>query len=176
MPPSRLTTHAQSTADPATDPLGLTTWGHVWRVAAMLAISAVGWIGAVGREQDIGRWFVVLDLALGATAVVAVFWRRRWPVAVAMTLGVISTVSISSSGPGLLAVASLATRRRVREIAPVVGVTTASWVLLELITGHPAPFWQVLALSAIVVVGAAGWGSYIGSRRERAARRGPSRR
>jgi hypothetical protein len=110
----------------------------------MLANSALGWVGAVGRERDIGLWLVVLDLCLGVVSFAAVFWRRRSPMAVALALGLISTVSISSSGPGVLVVASLATRWRIREVAPVATVTIVSWVLFELITDNPSPFWQSL--------------------------------
>ncbi len=152
--------------DPAQYQPRLTAWGHAWRVGAMLAISAIAFLDALPREQAIGAWFVAVDLAVGAGCLLLVHWRRRWPVAVALVIGLASTVSISSSGPGVLALASLATRRRAREIGAVGSITFACWYQFETITGNTDPFWLLLPLNAIIIWTIIGWGQFIGSRRE----------
>lgn len=164
-------TYPQLFTGPVRTQSPLTGWARASRVAGMLAISAAGWVDAVGRERAIGLWLVVLDLGLGAIALVVVSWRRRWPMGVALALGLMSTVSVSASGPGVLAVASLATRRRIPEVASAAAVTIACWVLFELVTDNPSPFWQVLAFSVVMILGAVGCGLYVGSRREQAASR-----
>lgn len=162
--PSRLS--VMDGTDPAVYQPRLTAWGHTWRIGAMLAISLVAFIDALPREQAIGTWFVVLDVVLGLASYVLVHWRRRWPVPVALVLGLVSTVSVSSAGPGVLALASLATRRRAREVGPVGAVTFACWYQYETLTENTEPFWLLLLLNAVVIWTIIGWGQFIGSRRE----------
>jgi signal transduction histidine kinase len=145
----------------------LTTWSHVWRVAVMLAVSAVTWIPAVSAEERIGDWFVVLDVVLGLVAYPLVFFRRRRPVAVAIAVSLMGTVSGIAGGPGLLALVSVATRRRGREIGLVAAVGFACAQQYGMITRGPDDsVWIVLALNAVATGAAVGWGLYLGSRRE----------
>lgn len=139
--------------------------GVIWRIAGALVISLAGWLGAVGNEREIGWWFVTLDLTLGAAAFAVMHWRTRWPVGLAYALAIAATVSISSSGPGLLVLASLARQRRVAHFGPVAVLTLASWMTFELITDTSMALWQVGALSVIAVLGAVGLGLLLGPRR-----------
>ena len=84
----------------------------MWRVALMLAISAVAWLPVSSDQERISELWVMGDLILGAASFVLVFYRRRWPVPVALALSLFSAVSGTASGPAVLAVVSLATRRR----------------------------------------------------------------
>src|SRR5690349_13000788 len=84
-----------------------------------LVVSGLAWGELVGRQWNEHRGWFWLDLGLGLAAYVLVFYRRRWPFAVAMALSVLGLVSMSSAGPALLAVVSLATRRRLAEILSV---------------------------------------------------------
>jgi signal transduction histidine kinase len=131
----------------------------------MLGISALGW-GPVATRQS--HALLVVDLALGLVSYVAVFFRRRWPVPVALALSVISAVSGSASGPAVLAAVSVATRRRWREIALVGSVAFASSMFFN--TTQPGPgddsWWLDLTINAIATAAWVSWGLYIGSRRE----------
>lgn len=80
----------------------------VWKIAAAVAVSAMGLFASWEGELAIGAWFLVLDLALGAVAGALVGHRHRRPVAVALATGVLTLVSVSASGPNLWAVTSLA--------------------------------------------------------------------
>ncbi|SFC82446.1 Signal transduction histidine kinase [Nocardioides terrae] len=145
----------------------LSTWSHVWRLVVMLAVSGVTWGPAIDPEQRIGDWFVVLDVVLGAVAYVLVFFRRRRPVAVAIVLGLTTTVSGIAGGPALLALVSVATRRRGREIGIVASVGFACAQQYGMVTRGPDDsVWLVLVLNAIATGAAVGWGLYLGSRRE----------
>jgi signal transduction histidine kinase len=143
----------------------VTRWGHAWRLALMLAMSAVGWLPVVEHQSHALR---ALDLGLGLAAFVLVFFRRRWPVAVAVLVCLASAASGVASGPSVLAAVSVATRRRWREIALVGSVGFAASQLF--VTWQPSgghdPFWLDLALNAVITAGIFAWGLYIGSRRE----------
>ena len=140
---------------------------HVWRVAAMLVISAVAWLPVWAREAQVSHAWWLADLAIGAAAYVLVFFRRRWPVAVAVATALAAGVSGFSAGPAVLAAVSVATRRRWREIALVGVVSFAAAQLFSALTSaDDDPWWLLLLANAIATAAVLGWGMYIGSRRE----------
>jgi signal transduction histidine kinase len=140
-------------------------WGHAWRLVLMLGISSIGWLPVVA---DQARWLVVVDVSLGLLAYVLVFFRRRWPVAIAVVTNLCAAVSGSASGPAVLAVASVATRRRWKEMALAGSVAFAAAMFFS--TTQPGqttnPWWLNLAITAIATAAILGWGLYLGSRRE----------
>src|ERR1044072_2393442 len=133
----------------------------------MLLISAVAWFPTIRVQADISELWVAADALLGVGAFVLVFFRRRWPLPVALTLGLVSAVSGAASGPAVLAAVSLATRRRWREIA-LVGVVsfTASEFYSTVTATDDDPRWLILTVNAVATAAALGGGRYIGSRRE----------
>ncbi|WP_028638947.1 sensor histidine kinase [Nocardioides sp. URHA0032] len=145
----------------------LRLWSHLWRVAVMLCLSAVAWLPVWKHQADVSHAWWVLDLAIGAAGYVLVFWRRRWPLTVAVVLALAGAVSGSVAGPSVLAAASVATRRRWREIALVGAVNFAAAQLFSVLTSpDDDPIWLILIANAIAVAAVLGWGMYIGSRRE----------
>jgi signal transduction histidine kinase len=148
----------------------LTVWGHTWRLIVMLALSSVVWAEVREKELEIGDWYVALDFCLGIAAFVLVHFRRRFPVWVAVLTSIMSAFSAVAAGPGLLAVVSLATRRRGREIGPVAAVSLACAQQFSLITASDGNAWYDVLLevgiNVVATAAAIGWGLYIGSRRE----------
>jgi signal transduction histidine kinase len=117
-------------------------------------------------RQDHG--LVVVDLALGLTAYVLVWWRRRWPMGIATTITLFGFLSATASGPGVLAAVSLATRRRWWQLAAI-GLMNlaASWTYSVIVpTTDHGPWWVELLVVVVITVAILGWGAYIGSRRE----------
>lgn len=145
----------------------LRRWSHVWRYVLVLVISGVSWFEAAQWQWHHSRWWFWSDLALGVASLVMLAWRRRFPVLVAIATNAMTAVSWSAGGPAVLAMASLATRRRWREIIPVALVGLAAGVILEAnnpIGTQPIGFTAPLIVLLIGVT--TGWGMYIGSRRE----------
>jgi signal transduction histidine kinase len=145
----------------------LGVWSHVWRYALVVAISAAAWIELAGWQWENDRAWFVADLALGIGALVLVAWRRRWPLTVALVTNAVTIVSASAGGPATLALVSLATRRRWREIIPVSVVGLVAGLAFDRFNPVSDEPWPVtvpiiVALVAVTV----GWGMYIGSRRE----------
>jgi signal transduction histidine kinase len=131
----------------------------------MLAVSAIAWLPVVNEQAE---WLWLTDLALGLSSYVLVFYRRRWPLPVAITILVFSLASGTASGPAVLASVSVATRRRWREMALVgsVGFAAAQFFSVTQPGSTHDPFWLNLTVNAMVSAAILGWGLYLGSRRE----------
>jgi signal transduction histidine kinase len=146
----------------------LTLWDHAWRYAIAVAISGLAW-GEIGYHewQDARLWFWV-DLAGGLVSFVIAHQRRRWPVPVAVVLSLFGLFSVSASGPAVLAVVSLFTRRNLRQIIPIALLNMAVTQLYA--TYQPAgstdPVWVTFAFNVVVTVAVVAFAMYIGSRRE----------
>jgi signal transduction histidine kinase len=132
----------------------------------MLLISAIGWLPIAQRQP--GPLFV-LDVSLGLASYVLVFFRRRWPLPVAVAINLMTLGSGLASGPSVLASVSLATRRRWREMAVAgsVGFAAAQFFSVSQPSSSTNdPFWLNLSINAVITAAILGWGMYLGSRRE----------
>jgi signal transduction histidine kinase len=153
--------------DPAEYQPRLTLWGHTWRYAICLALSAVVWSSAFEGQWEDYRWLWWTDLLVGIACYVLVHFRRRWPLAVTLTTAVASLVSGVAAGPGTLAAVSLATRLRLWPIvlAAVVGLVSYQGYVDTQPIRNQDPFWVAFTFNVAITVGIFGWGMYIGSRR-----------
>ncbi|WP_327145380.1 sensor histidine kinase [Nocardia sp. NBC_01327] len=159
-------------------PAPLQRWQQTWRLLLVLAFSVLTWILTVNElPSDVHRllrvWLFTADPIIGVCSIVLVLFRRRYPVAVAAITTAASAVSTTASGAGLLAMCSLATRRRYAETLSVaVGFVVAGVVIsvlyptLDVQSDGPGQYWftagfMVVAVMAIVAVGFA-----VGARRE----------
>jgi signal transduction histidine kinase len=146
----------------------LTWWGQAGRLAGMALISAAVWGPIVASQWEEHRQLFALDVVLGLISYLLVFWRRRWPLAIALVTGALSTFSGLAAGPAVLAAVSVATRRRLWQLAAV-GVVNViagqSLATLQPVQG-PDPYWLTLSVNLVFTAGMLGWGMYIGSRRE----------
>lgn len=146
----------------------LTWWGHGWRLLVMLAFTAIIVVGTVPIEWREQRWLFWVDLAVGLCSFVLVHFRRRWPVAVPLVIAVAGMFSSLSTAPGMLAMFSLATRRRWREIIPVGASTMVALAVSTVIipSADDSPFWINAVFGVLFLAVIIGWGMYVGSRRE----------
>lgn len=148
-------------------PPPISTWGHIWRTALVLSISLLGWSSVAGWQWEHARWWFYADIALGALALALSYWRRRHPVSVAVSTALIGGASWLAGGPALLALTSLATRRRLWEILPVALLAVVPFATLEYLDPTTEGGWLFAAPIIVSVIGVTvGWGMYIGSRRE----------
>lgn len=118
-----------------------------------------------------GRAVAILsvDLAVGLLALVVLAFRRRWPLGVAAALTAMTCVSAFAAAAWAVAVVSLATRRRWREVLPI-GVasllTQFVYGLVNPLAGRGVPWWVTYALSVLGFGVLVMIGFYIGARRE----------
>ncbi|MEO5853536.1 MAG: histidine kinase [Nocardioides sp.] len=145
----------------------LTLWMRAWRLVAMLLLSGFFWSLVVKGQRE-HPWALVLDLAVGALCFGLVPLRRRHPMPVAVVVNLLAVVSGTASGPALLTAASLATRRRPREVLPLAVVIVAASSLFYWVQpfGTESPWWQIGVYNVAFATIQLGWGMYLGSRRE----------
>lgn len=143
----------------------LTRWGHALRLLVMLLGSVFIWFTVAPEMGPVG---FVLDIACGLATFVLVWWRRRFPLTIALVTVLLSSVSPLSTGPALLASASVATRREWTQVVPVgLANLVAGLVFAEVYPDSAAePFWVTTVTNLVFVIAMLATGMYIGSRRE----------
>jgi signal transduction histidine kinase len=146
----------------------LTWWGQTWRLLLTLSISAVLWVSYAEVMLDEMPVLFVVDIGAGLVAYVLMFFRRRWPLTVALVTNVLGAVSGIAQGPGTLTSVSLATRRRLSHVVLVAVVAlAASTVFTETAPSSTSdPAWISFLAGLFAISASMGWGMYIGSRRE----------
>ena len=124
-----------------------------------------GWSDSVRRH--IAPAPLAADLALGGLCCLAVVLRRRWPVGFAVVVGGCSLYARSAAGVAVIALFSLATRRRPAVVAPVaVGYAVAA-LLGPLVRPDWSMSYRTDILPGLLVTAAlVGWGMYVRARRQ----------
>ncbi|AFR49247.1 sensor histidine kinase [Gordonia sp. KTR9] len=144
--------------------------GRLWRLAVMLCISVGAFATRAAYLWDEARWWFITDLALGVLSYIVIWWRRSHPVPVTTFTNIVTIMSSSSLGPGILAMVSLSTRRRWREIIPQAVLSVGAGIIaLEFFATPTEASDPVIVQYTVTVVATAAmvaWGLYIGSRRE----------
>ena len=139
-----------------------------WAVDLTMLVLAVLIGAAVLAEtwDDHGDAEIVVDLALGVVACVALWWRRSRPVAVALVAGLAAIISASAGGAGLLALFNAAIRAPRRAIAWLSLLALGSALVFPVVyPGQDSYELSVLVgflLTGVVV----GWGLFVRVRRE----------
>lgn len=146
----------------------ITRWGHAWRIAFVLATSAVVWIGVkVDGGYDDRAWLIAVDLALGVAGFVVMLFRRRHPFPTAVATSAMTALSATAGGPAALAMISLATRRNLRSVAVAAAVNVAAATTYVIaVSRHDTSDVDELLGIVVPVAAMVGWGLYIGSNRE----------
>ena len=162
-----------ATVLPPPAPLGRRVWAQIWRVLVALVAGFTAF-GLIWPELDTSSWSearlgigLLGDVTAGVVALAVYCCRHRAPLFVTLAVIGLSTVSTFAAGTAVLALVSLATRRRGVEIA----VGSAAMLVTGLVgeqlvfPGGDVPLWQttlvsVVFLALVVVVGVA-----IGQRR-----------
>ena len=107
---------------------------------------------------------VLFDAGCGLLACAALWWRRRWPLGVALGCLALGTLSISATAPGLIALFSLAVHRPARPALLVTALWAPSAVLFAAYSPTTDPL-SVLAVVTPLTLAATAWGMFIRARR-----------
>lgn len=156
--------------------LGRRVWAQSWRLATATLIGLLAF-AVVWSATDTTGWGdarlglgMMGDLVGGLAALVLVAFRRRAPFAIALALAVLGGVSTSATGAAMLALVSLSTRRRPREIAAVVVASSAAAYLADTVVfpvpEGSLPIWQFVLATVVVYALIVAVGVAIGSRRD----------
>ncbi len=108
---------------------------------------------------------VVVDLLAGGTACVLLWWRQRWPLAIALICILLGTVSISATAPGLLALFSLAVHRPTRPALLVAALFIPCALVFAAYSPTTGPVSVVLVITPLALAATA-WGMFVRARRQ----------
>ena len=131
----------------------------LWRYVLALSISALAWsvtflsVTDADRGQALVGWLLFGDLFLGLVSFVLIRWRHRQTTMVAVVLGAFSFVSMSSAGPSLWIIGSLASHRRWRLLSVAAPLNVLGGVVVERLTmdEETLPLWSSIVFGVLVV-------------------------
>jgi len=141
---------------------------HLWRYALALLIGVVVWVPVVEAQVEEQPLLFWLDLLVGLAVFVLVWWRRRWPMTIAVVATLATPISSFAGGAITLATVSLATHRRWWQVI-VVGALglVVNWLYYQVQpVADTDPIWLVAIFTVLAISGSLAWGMFIGSRRE----------
>ena len=143
-------------------------YGHLWRYVLALLIGLVVWLPVMEAQAEQHPELFWLDLVLGILVGVLVWWRRRWPMTIAVLAVLVTPLSSLAGGPITLATVSLATRRRWWQVIAIGALSLAmTWVYYQVQpVSDTDPGWLISLFSVLAVSASLAWGMFIGSRRE----------
>jgi signal transduction histidine kinase len=108
---------------------------------------------------------VVVDVACGVFACLALWWRRRWALGIALVCVLVGTFSISATPAGLLALFSLAVHRPVRPALLTAALFVGSALLFAVYSPTTDPA-SVFVRVTPLVLGVTAWGMFVRARRQ----------
>ncbi|GAA1580665.1 histidine kinase [Kribbella hippodromi] len=140
-----------------------------WVVDSVAFVLAV-LIGLVlytdGEKDSISRWILAADFWAGMAFCLTLWFRRRWPVQLALIGAVLSTFSESSGIAALMMILTVAIYRPFRTTLLIFAVNAVSLLAYIEIRNKPDDPAAMLITAAALYVAVAGWGLYIRSRRQ----------
>ncbi len=129
-------------------------------VAALLYGSVMMFLGDAARPGAIISWQA--DLAIGIACAGVLLVRRRFPLGVAVALLPFGTVSVTATGPIIVALFTVAIRRRPPIPILLGGLTVATGAVYFGLHADPASgIWLDLLMRALTSGLALGWGLFV---------------
>jgi signal transduction histidine kinase len=108
-----------------------------------------------------------VDAALGAACCLALWWRRRWPLGLALALTPVGAVSAMAVPAITVAVYTVAVHRRAAIALSIAAANVATASVYYLLQAAPRfPIWVDFAIRGIILSAALGWGMFAGAQRQ----------
>lgn len=139
-----------------------------WIVDSILfAVAVAGGIGVLASTDHPGGAWLALDLALGAVACMSLWVRRRYPLALALAVMPVASLTVSASIASAILLFSLAVHRPARQAVPVGVLHAAGTFAYAAIYPDPREGYWMSVVFALLVAGVlVGWGMWVRARRE----------
>ena len=154
--------------DPDADPRRRTTRDWIVDFSCFLIAFVGGFLvfaEGVDRMSDELQFY---DLVGGALACTALWWRRRWPVGVALFVLAFNCYSSSAAIAGAISIFTVAVHRRA---AVAVGLgclgVAVTPILVAIQPQDPeTPFWASMVIAVLGTAGVIAWGMFVRARRQ----------
>src|SRR5688500_15161829 len=141
-----------------------------WAVDTLCFLLGLGFTALVyvdGTDQNLLTLPIVLDAALGVLASLGLWLRRRWPVGLAVIVGLFAIYSVSASAVALIALFTVAVHRRLRTAVLVAaGYALTSFLTLLIRPDMSQPNWWQGVLGVVCVVAVLALGMFVRARRQ----------
>ncbi|SFO43847.1 Signal transduction histidine kinase [Geodermatophilus obscurus] len=129
---------------------------------------AVGTLGEMtSRPVPPPDPLLLAELVVGLGSCVALWWRRRWPVAVAVGVTTVGALLDAGGAAILVALFTVAVHRRWPTVVAVTAVNAAAfaaYVAVRTVDGMPEPVFVSLGLALLAAV--VSWGMFVRARRQ----------
>jgi signal transduction histidine kinase len=138
-------------------------------VACFLVAVALGlmFVATASDRTPPPDGLVFADLAAGALCCLALWWRRRWPVQVAVLGAVIGCYSDMAGVAVLIALFTVAVHRRLPTTLALVALNLAGFVVYTVVRPtDDLPYWVVLGFGLLITAAVAVWGLFVRARRQ----------
>ena len=120
-----------------------------------------------GIDRHVPTVPTAVDAALGVLASLGLWLRRRWPVGLAVIVGLFAIYSVSASGVALIALFTVAVHRRLRTAVLVAaGYALTSFLTLLVRPDISQPNWLQAVLGVVCVVAVLALGMFVRARRQ----------
>ncbi|MFI6851598.1 histidine kinase [Streptomyces sp. NPDC050416] len=124
-------------------------------------------IEALNDNPHVPEGLAVVDQLIGALACAAVWLRRRWPLGLAVAMTVVTFVSDTAGGAGLIALFTLAVHRPFRYAAWVGGINAAMTPLYYWVRPDAdIPYPVSVVIAVLLTVAIVGWGMFVRAKRQ----------
>ncbi|MDG4821845.1 histidine kinase [Asanoa sp. WMMD1127] len=142
-----------------------------WVVDWIIFVLAVGFVilfaFSVWNDDSLALWARWLDIGLGAISPGLLWFRRRWPVAIALIMVPIGGVSLTSAVAGMIALFTVAVHRRFGVSGTVAALNVAvAPIFLAWRPDPNLPYWLVTAFSVVATLAVFAWGMFVRARRQ----------
>ncbi|MDA0180947.1 histidine kinase [Solirubrobacter phytolaccae] len=141
-----------------------------WLVDVLMTLIAltVGVLVYTESEQAHSDFEDLIDLTLGVTSLIALWWRRRWPGAIGILITAASAFSAFSAGAALIALFNVALRGTRRQIITVTAVGIAGGIVYTVMypTEDDVPLAIELAFAVLITLVVVPWGLFTRTQRD----------
>jgi hypothetical protein len=134
--------------------------------AFLIAVIVGGGIFADSVTQDPAPAIIVADVVAGVAAIIALWWRRRWPVGIAVGIAVAGTFSTLASVAGLIALFTVAVHRPFRTVAAVASLGVLVVPIYAAVRSPENSFVVEVLFGLLLSVAVIAWGMFVRARRQ----------
>jgi signal transduction histidine kinase len=149
-----------------------------WLVDSVFFLAALGY--AIFTAWDIRRpdsqfvtggmtpaWLIPIDTVLGLVGSLAIWWRRRWPVGMALVTLVISTFSVTTGAVQIIAYFTLAVHRRFAIAGPFgLAFVVGGVIYFEVHPDRELGRLGSLIFTVVFLGAVLAWGMFVRARRQ----------
>lgn len=149
---------------------GWRDWAADFGLFALAVAYGLVWLGIL-EDEGVPESVLFFEQVLGILGLVAIWFRRRWPVGIAIALIPLSSIGDVIDGAQLVALFTVALYRPVKTTLLVAGASMAGFatflVVYSFVGPQPDdPLGVVVAFNAVLTFGVVGWGLFIRHRRQ----------